>query len=547
MEAYWTNGICRLFQADARDIPLPDESVQCVMTSPPYWGLRDYKLEPQIWDGNPECPHDFSGEIVHEHREQGSHGKSRTTERFYGGDPSRRFNGDHERHFTTQFCVKCHAWKGTLGLEPTPDLYVQHIVECFREVRRTLRSDGVVFLNLGDSYAGSGIHSSHHANPGLSRAAEPGGDVATPTPPGLKPKDLCGIPWRVAFALQADGWWLRSDIIWVKPNPMPESVTDRPTRSHEYLFLLTKSADYYWDQEAVRELSMSGPSDITKMLEHRERIGGKHKFLVDPLSKASSATNIGQHRSVGDPSGRNLRSVWQIATQPFGLEMCQACGKIYTGAQHRRLPTVGYQMLNAETEEMEEHEGKRCNRCKAADAWSSHFATFPEKLVEPCVLAGTSEKGCCPGCGAPWERVMEKQSGVVPESWHQSRFDDGRNAEVHPNVGKRTTMNIRVRDAKRGVATAQEGYGASQEEIANYGEEQIAAYQTVGWEPTCACGREDTQPCLVLDPFAGSGTVPVVAQKLGCHAVGLDLSEAYLNLAVRRLEGVPLPLRAMKQ
>jgi len=168
---------------------------------------------------------------------------------------------------------------------------------------------------------------------------------------GLKPKDMVGIPWRVAFALQADGWWLRSDIIWAKPNPMPESVRDRPTKSHEYIFLLSKNATYYYDAEAIKEACKSGPSDIRKMEESLPRIGGKHKVLMDPLSKAPSTTNIGQKRSVGSPNGRNWRSVWTIATAP------------YPGA---------------------------------------HFATFPETLVTPCILAGCPVGGIVldPMCGS---------------------------------------------------------------------------------------------------------------------------------------------------
>lgn len=151
-----------------------------------------------------------------------------------------------------------------------------------------------------------------------------------------KPKDLVMIPQFVALALQSDGWYLRSDIIWHKPNPMPESVTDRPTKAHEYVFLLTKSAKYYYDAEAVKEMGTSGPSDIKKMEEGKERIGGKHKHLDDPYSKASKATNIGQKRSVGGQR-RNRRTVWTIPTCP------------YPGA---------------------------------------HFAVFPPKLIEPCILAG---------------------------------------------------------------------------------------------------------------------------------------------------------------
>ena len=140
---------------DCRDVlkTLEAKSVQTVATSPPFWGLRDYGLEPQVWGGDAGCEHDFVGVIVNEHRAQGTHGKSRTTDRFYGGDPSRRFDEDHQRHYSTHLC-RCGAWRGSLGLEPTPELYVEHLVKIFREVRRVLRNDGTLWLNLGDSYAG---------------------------------------------------------------------------------------------------------------------------------------------------------------------------------------------------------------------------------------------------------------------------------------------------------------------------------------------------------------------------------------------------------
>ncbi len=280
-----------------RDLIAQGVKVQTCVTSPPYWGLRDY--------GHP----------------------------------------------------------GQLGLEPTPEQYVANMVEVFRLVRDLLAEDGTLWLNLGDSYAGSGrggyvggksglqgsiegqdqsrIARGSQLSPGLHAAAAAAGNIGrawVPPPPGLKNKDLVGIPWRVAFALQADGWYLRSDIIWHKPNPMPESVTDRPTKAHEYIFLLSKSERYYYDAEAIKEPCESGPSDIRKMTEQRERIGGKHKTLNDPFSKASAATNIGRKRSVGSPDGRNRRTVWTVSTKP------------YSGA---------------------------------------HFATYPPELIEPCILAGS--------------------------------------------------------------------------------------------------------------------------------------------------------------
>jgi len=257
---------------------LPENSVHCVVTSPPYWGLRDYGCDGQI------------------------------------------------------------------GLERTIEEYVAKMVEVFREVRRVLRQDGVCFLNLGDSYAATG-RSDRHESPGVGakqKMQKPGREIiwkaggdsnfSWQLPGGLKPKDLCGIPWRVALALQADGWWLRSDIIWAKPNPMPESVTDRPTRSHEYIFLLTKSAKYFWDAEAVRE----GFAD--------ERMG-------NPGTNGIRKYAPGDRNDVGRPmawnkgkeqGGRNLRSVWNIATAPFP---------------------------------------------------EAHFATFPPALVEKCIKAGCPENG----------------------------------------------------------------------------------------------------------------------------------------------------------
>lgn len=247
-----------IWEGDVREAlrQMPDSSVQCVVTSPPYFGLRDYGVAGQI------------------------------------------------------------------GLEPTVEEYVAVMVEMFREVRRILRPDGTLWLNLGDSYNGSGGAGGDYGPGGLREGQPryPGRRLE-----GLKPKDLIGVPWRVAFALQADGWYLRSDIIWAKPNPMPESVTDRPTKSHEYVFLLTKSPHYYYDADAIREPHSS-------------------------------------ERPLKVPTGRNRRSVWTIATQPFP---------------------------------------------------DAHFATFPEELPRLCILAGTSPYAC-PHCGAPWRRVVERVSHSQP-------------------------------------------------------------------------------------------------------------------------------------
>lgn len=262
----------RILTGDCRSIlaTLPDQSVHACVTSPPYYGLRDYGVSGQI------------------------------------------------------------------GLERTLPEYVAELVAVFRDVRRVLRDDGTLWLNLGDSYAtgagkvgsspGGGAQGERWAGnrgdrPGSPKhAANALGPMTQPNrlpQPGLKPKDLMGVPWRVAFALQDDGWYVRSDIIWHKPNPMPESITDRPTSAHEHVFLLSKSPRYYYDAEAIKEPCESGPSDVRKMTESLPRIGGKHKHLNDPLSKASATTEIGRKRSVGSPSGRNCRNVWRIGSEPY--------------------------------------------------------------------------------------------------------------------------------------------------------------------------------------------------------------------------------------
>ena len=254
---------------------LLDRSMHCVVTSPPYWGLRNYR------------------------------------------------------------CA------GQLGLEATPELYVANLVAVFREVRRVLRDDGTLWLNLGDSYAtgaGSGRQmggdSFGKTNAVIDAASYPVCQPNRMPIGGLKPKDLVGIPWRVAFALQADGWYLRSDIIWAKRNCMPESVTDRPTKAHEYVFLMSKRERYYYDADAIREPHAEvSLARVKKPFHTSQDVSGR---------AVNMATGDGDMARFCHENGRNKRTVWTIATQPFA---------------------------------------------------EAHFATFPEKLVEPCVLAGCPEGG----------------------------------------------------------------------------------------------------------------------------------------------------------
>ena len=288
---------------------LSDCSIQACVTSPPYWGLRDYGTA--TWEGgDTDCDHQPPDEAPN-------------SPKMTSGQKT-----SHAGRFAGPNCYRCGARRidSQIGLEQTPDEYVAEMVAVFREVRRVLKDDGVLWLNLGDSYAGNNSRASNNGRAGFGNERE---GVFTKTGEGLKTKDLVGIPWRVAFALQADGWYLRQDIIWHKPNPMPESVTDRCTKAHEYLFLLTKSAKYYFDNEAIKEPSAQlGKTNI--------RFGGsKYGDSNDP----KHATKSGNEYT--DNGTRNRRSVWTIPTKPFR---------------------------------------------------GAHFAVMPEALVEPCILA-TSREG----------------------------------------------------------------------------------------------------------------------------------------------------------
>jgi len=292
---------------DSRDVlkTLADRSVHCIVTSPPYWGLRDYGLPALVWGGGEDCQHVWGKEaIIHQ---RGKVGGNSTLE---GGLQA---GGDGRLQETSQgqWCQRCGAWRGSLGLEPMPDLYVAHLVDVFREARRVLRDDGTLWLNLGDTYS---RNPQKGDNSGWGKHADWISDElpmhARPRPEALPEKNLVGIPWRVAFALQADGWWLRSDIVWHKPNCMPESVRDRPTCAHEYLFLLAKSKRYFYDADAVREPQTGNAHSRANGNIRKEASAGSG-------IRSNESYNAAMSQYVEVPGGRNRRTVWTIPTSSF--------------------------------------------------------------------------------------------------------------------------------------------------------------------------------------------------------------------------------------
>ena len=330
-----------------------------------------------------------------------------------------------------------------IGLEPTFDEHLENLVAVFREVWRVLRDDGTLWLNYGDAYANDGkwggSTGGKHAK-GLHGQTGIGRQKVTS---GLKPKDLMMMPARVAMALQADGWWLRSEIVWHKPNPMPESVTDRPTSAHEKVFLLAKAARYFYDANAVRQPLANGSAE---------------RYAYDMQEPAIQNRQPGREREresrpTEAPSGANLRNVWTIPTAPYS---------------------------------------------------EAHFATFPPALVEPCIKAGTSERGVCAACGAPWARVVEK--------------------ELEPT---QKTKNAGDKDAQeRGNNWSRDGYLPGRWHV-----------ETTGWRPTCDCNAAEPVPAVVLDCFGGAGTVGLVADRLQRDAILVEISPDYADMARARIHG----------
>lgn len=443
----------QLLQGDSLEVlkTLPDCSVHCCVTSPPYWGLRDYGVDGQI------------------------------------------------------------------GLEDTLAEFIDKLVAVFREVRRVLRDDGTCWVNMGDAYCTNprgnregDVSTSSLTNPKRqdklwgkhkyrNAAREPRNIAAG----NLKNKDLIGQPWALAFALRADGWWLRQDIIWHKPNPMPESNRDRCSKAHEYIFLLTKSARYYYDQEAIVEpVSAATHRRLAQNVEaqigsDRAHAGKKSNGPMKAVGRKAGKVGREKNNASMDaaltimPDTRNKRSVWGALEEVVAMLV-----------RHRADKKVNDRQLRAwALEELSTlFPGK-------SDVWAvatkgykgAHFATFPPKLIEPCILAGCPNR-CCGKCGAPWVREI---------------------AVSYDNPGNRTT------NGPRSVA--------NRKQTAGFEQRLEKRVKTLGFNPTCECEAEP-KGGTVLDPFNGSGTTGQVALEHGCNYIGIELNPEYLELARNRLK-----------
>jgi len=469
-------------------------SVHAVACSPPYRGLRFYKARSTVFGGDGSCEHEW-GAMERGARKDILPADESTADRL-GVDERQKGAGNSGG----RFCLKCSAWLGQLGLQPLHDCgawakkeppcsacYVCALRMVAKELWRVLRDDGVWWLNIADSYASGG----RGAWLGYQeRMGEP--LPAAKPPPGLKPKDLVGIPERVVLALQADGWYWRDRIAWTKGSAMPSSHTDRCTASFEFVYMFAKQERYYYDLEAVKEpVAVPGVSGIP--------FGGVRRAGGD------NPTYSGRDYTAGET--RTRRNVWHVNPEGFGLEFCQSCETIYIPSEHKRLRSES----RVDPETGNERVIRFCG-CGAdpEEAWLSHFAVWPTKLVEPMILAGTSAKGCCGECGAPWERVVKRAP----------------NPSKVANVGEDLTGGA----AKTGNPQTSKGLHR------NAGNAQGPQPVTTGWRPTCDHAGATLVPATVLDPFSGSGTTALVARRLGRNGIGIELSDGYAKLSEERLK-----------
>jgi DNA modification methylase len=431
---------------------MPAESVHMACTSPPYYGLRDYRIPPQVWGGDPACPHTWAA-------------------------PEPR-----------AFCSRCAAWRGHLGLEPTLDLYLEHLVEIFDELRRVLRRDGTLWLNVGDSYASrpngsigkeSRLQGEYTAHTEFRRAHAL---RSSSRPAGFKHKDRMMVPARLAIALQEAGWWHRDEIVWRKPNPMPMSATDRTTAAHEMIYVFAKSRRYFYDNVAILEPFADGRmgADYPKP-NAPDKIKSPHGqgfSRANEKRPAGWASTPGGHGTI-HPQGREQPDKDGL---PRGWSDDGERGSVRRGTarpaseRNRGGRTDGYTKPNDIDPSANGGRNKRSVwEISTSPYAEAHFAVWPAALVEPMILAGTSARGVCSICGAPWQRA-----------------GNGRLAH--------------------------------------------------DWQPTCACGA-DVVPATVLDPFLGSGTTGLVAESLGRHCIGIELSGEYAAMARRRIDRAHPELR----
>lgn len=519
---------------------MPDEYVDMVMTSPPYWGLRDYGVE-QIFGGNPDCKHNWNG-----------CGKSSQRLRDPKTSMPKCLNPE-----MGNICPKCQAWKGQLGLEPTSEMYIEHLTTIFNEVKRVLKKEGTLWLNIGDTYGGS---NTGHTGPAQTKWQSVPRGKGKSLQSKLQAKCLLMIPERLSWSLIQNGWILRNKIIWFKPNSMPSSVKDRFSNRWEGLFLFVKSdKPVYWTNKKTGQLIAKKPLGIKgqegidweweevgvvdkNIFNVRVRDADKERFM----QKAAEE----EKRNYGKPKLKKV-SHWRSHNYYFDLDAVREPHKydgrkdtLYKGGpkdmqigKHERWPDPAGKnpgdVIKAERKwnEVPGQESQSIARDHAGwfrrdgsaivdfekgknpgDFWNintqpfpeAHFAVFPETLCEKPIKAGCPEQ-TCKRCGKARERIIEKDGRI------QQHWAPGTDVKTERAKGKHGKTSTLVTGYKN-------------------------TYKTIGYT-SCDCNA-DFFPGVVLDPFAGAGTVGVVAKKLGRRFILIDIKKEYCEMAEKRISQV---------
>ncbi len=475
----------------------PAGSVDLVVTSPPYWGLRDYGEETvKVWGGDPECEHEWVKS------------KSSLRERHHG-EGSKTFFKDCwspeaslKRHIATNkltktdpksnFCAKCGAWRGGLGLEPHPQLFIDHLVEIFREVKRVLKPSGTFWLNLGDTYFGGASSKAQgkHERLGSSLVIRKNGVNRAGTESNwLQPKQKLMIPARVAIALQHDGWILRNDIIWHKPNAMPSSVKDRLTCVYDHVFLFVKQRHYYFDLDAIRKPHSASTIQRITQPNVMNQQGGEKQIALR-----------GKKISPKDRGSRSADMVKSLAENYEEWYFSEREKKSWHDHEHDKTMGFGQQKRGFKVKNIPHPKGKN-----PGDLWriptnpfpGAHFATFPPKLINPIIKA-SCPRWICSQCGKPRTRITKDKS--------IERFE------------------LPKDDPRYRPARYEGKYSGGQ---------RYHSFETIGWSD-CGC-EADWVSGVVLDPFAGSGTALRVARKLGRRFIGIEINPEYAAMAEERV------------
>jgi len=500
----------RIIQGDTKEVlkTIPAGSVNCIVTSPPYWGLRDYNTKPQIWDGDKDCKHDFDNI----QRYNPTRGK-RDGKGIYK-DPKWEAKGSLKKEVKSNFCIKCGAWKGNLGLEPTFELYIKHLCDIFDEAKRVLRKDGTCWVNMGDTYWGGGQGGNDYGGKFVIPSTT-FGHIAKGN--GYPTKSLCLIPQRFAIEMVNRGWILRNTIIWHKPNCMPSSAKDRFTVDFEYVYFFVKNKKtLFWTNEKTLECVDKKPLGIRKGIEGKD---WEWRRIGENYENSNTKINIDDAEKYNSPKARKYRekklkkvSFWRGYSYWFEQQIEKTSAKFI---EPRMMRGEGRRTYNGKYPEAGVVRSMSKNK---RAVWTiptkpfpeAHFAVYPEKLIEPMIKAGCP-RYICKKCGKARVKIIDNTERINTRPGNNTgNMKSGKDIDPNKELHKSDLSKYR----------------------------QQIKYKELGYTD-CGCKNPEYEGGICLDPFMGAGTTGVVAKKQGKQYLGIELKQEYIDMANKRIRIIP--------